>query len=483
MCPPLVKRLDANSNSEEIQQARKLVQENPIPYRKAIQVIEQAQDRVLEMRGLVPNSEATRDAYYDTLGEEMSEALNEPLLLNQMTDREAAEYLRTSKDKRERYNAREKLATHDGVIAMEQQANAELKRLGAEKDQDIDKVKKSLSKAQSELKTVSDELRTEKKALRSTQSTLDKERARAWELVEKLDAKSRQASKVGQLERDLADRRARVDELRRQLSVKNEQAKKLRNAVDTLEVKLKSRRLLEALEGIHKKILATVTFNPETVDASFEEVFNAIHHLFEQDRRPGKWELIPEQMSQYIKDAPLHWIQQGRKINQWTLGELETLYEAARLMRMDAKVMLEQKKLHRMDRLQNIASQFYRQTYGELPEVGPNYGSLMNDIIDDLTQKRDTYDENIFNAMFNTVRASIGKMQRIARMIDGDKEGVAYQLLVRDAYERMTEELRGILQETAGRRCQDEGTEDNKRLPLEGFLHLYHSIRTRKDPQ
>ncbi|MGE0074119.1 MAG: hypothetical protein AB7S52_02745, partial [Sphaerochaetaceae bacterium] len=438
----LVKRLDANSGSEEIQQARKLVQENPRSYRKALQVIEQAQDRVMEMRGLMPNSEATRDAYYDSLGEEMSEALNEPLLLNQMTDREAAEYLRTSKDKRERYNAREKLATHDGVIAMEQQANAELKRLGAEKDQDIDKVKKSLSKAQSELKTVSVELRTEKKALRSTQSALDKERARAWELVEKLDAKSKQASKAGQLERDLAGRRERVDELRRQLSIKNEQAKKLRNTVDTMEAKLKSKRLLEALEGMHKKILATVTFNPETVDASFEEVFNAIHHLFEQDRRPGKWELIPEQMGQYIKDAPLHWIQQGRKINQWTLGELETLYEAARLMRMDAKVMLEQKKLHRMDRLQNIASQFYRQTYGELPEVGPNYGSLMNDIIDDLTQKRDTYDENIFNAMFNTVRASIGKMQRIARMIDGDKEGVAYQLLVRDAYERMTEELR-----------------------------------------
>jgi hypothetical protein len=66
----------------------------------------------------------------------------------------------------------------------------------------------------------------------------------------------------------------------------------------------------------------------------------------------------------------------------------------------------------------------------------------MNDIIDDLTRKRDTYEENIFNAVFNTVRASVGKMQRIARMIDGHKEGVAYQLLVRDAYERMTEELR-----------------------------------------
>ncbi|WP_422477191.1 hypothetical protein [Pleomorphochaeta sp. DL1XJH-081] len=439
---PVVKRLDANSTEEELQRARKAIQDNPRPYRKALQVIDQAQDRVLEMRGLAPDSEATRDAYYDMLGEQMEEALNEPLLLNQMTDRQAAEYLRNTKDKRERYNAREKLATHDGVIAMEQQANAELKKLGAEKDQDISKAKKQLSKVQSELKEVSDSLRDEKKALKSTQSALDKERARAWKLVEKLDEKSKQASKVGQLERELADRRNRVGELRRALSARNLEMRKIARKVELLQAKLENQKLLEALEGVHKKILATVKFNPDTIDASFEESFNAIYRLLDQNQKPGRWELLPQQMSQYISEANLHWIQQGRKINQWNLGELEKLLEAASLMRMDAKVMLERKNLQRMDRLQNIASQMYRQTYGELPEVGPGYGSLMNDIIDDLTQKRDTYDENIFDAMFNTIRASIGKMQRIARMLDGNKEGVAYQLLVREAYERMTEELR-----------------------------------------
>ena len=439
---PIVKRLNKDSSAEELQRARKLIQDNPRPYRKALQVIDQAQNRVLEMKGLVPDSEATRDAYYDMLGEEMDEALNEPLLLNQMTDRQAAEYLRTTEDRRERYDAREKLATHAGVIAMEQQANAELKRLGAEKDQDINKAKKELSRAQSALKEVSDSLKDEKKALRTTQSALDKERARAWELVEKLDEKSKQASRVGQLERNLADRRNRVSQLRKELTVKNDEIRSIRKKVDTLNTKLKNQKLLKALEDLHEKILATVKFNSELVDASFEEAFMAISRLLNQNQDPGSWEMLPEQMRQYLSDVSLHWIQQGRKINKWTLGELETLFEAARMMRMDAKVMLERKKLQRMDRLQNIASQLYKQVYGELPEVGPGYGSLMNDIIDDLMLKRDTYDENIFDAMFNTIRASIGKMQRIARMLDGNQEGVAYQLLVRDAYDRMTEELR-----------------------------------------
>jgi hypothetical protein len=439
---PIVKRLNESSSAEEIQKARALIQESPRPYRRALQVIEQAQDRVLEMRGLAPSMEASRDAYYDSLGEEMEGALNEPLLLNQMTDRQAAEYLRTTTDARQRYNARERLATHAGILAMEQQANAELKKLGAEKDQDIGKVRKQLVKANTDLKDVSQELRNEKKALRKTQSALDKERARSWELVEKLDKSKRKTSKAGRLERDLADRRARVEALRKQVSTKSEEVRKLKTKVELLDEKQKRRRLLVALEGLHNQILATVKFNPDMIDASFEEAFNSIHRLFDQNQRPGKWELLPQQMGQYIDDVQLHYIQQGKKINQWTLGELETLYEAARMMRMDAKVMLEKKKLQRMDRLQNIASQMYRQTYGQLPEVGPGYGSLMNDIIDDLMLKRDTYDENIFDAMFNTVRASIGKMQRISRMIDGNQEGIVYQLLVRDAYERMTGELR-----------------------------------------
>ena len=67
---------------------------------------------------------------------------------------------------------------------------------------------------------------------------------------------------------------------------------------------------------------------------------------------------------------------------------------------------------------------------------------LVNDIIDDLTLNRKGYDENIFDAVFQTVKASIGKMQRISRMIDGNQEGIMYDLLVREAYNRMTEELR-----------------------------------------
>ena len=98
--------------------------------------------------------------------------------------------------------------------------------------------------------------------------------------------------------------------------------------------------------------------------------------------------------------------------------------------------------LFRSTELQNLALEMYRQTYGQTPEISPGYGSIMNDIISDLMTKQHQYEENVFNAMLDTVKASIGKMQRIARVLDGHKEGVMYDLLVRRAYSHMTEEIR-----------------------------------------
>ena len=437
-----LKRLKMDSSDADFEKVATLIQENPRPYRQAIQVVEQAEARVLEMKGLAHRTDASREAYYDSLSEEMLEILNEPLSLNEMSDREAAEHLRTTGDSTERYDARDRLATHEGVLAMEQQANAELKALGAEKDADINKTGKKLQKAQTKLDETNEGFKTAKSELRKTKTKLKNAKAKLAEQSEKLKVKSAQATEVNQLTKDLADRRARVKELRTTLTEQNESVRKLTKTRDSLQRRLDAKRTRETIEKLHKRIMRTIRFNPASIDASFESTFKILNDLLNLNQKAGGMEQLPQQMIQYLSEGMLPYIQQGRSIAKWTIEDLEILLEAAKLMRLDAQTMINQKKNSRTEKLQNLALEMYRQTYGMMPDISEGDQSVMNDIIDELLTKQDQYDDNVFKAMFNTVKASIGKMQRIARVLDGNKEGVMYNLLVREAYIHMTEEIR-----------------------------------------
>ncbi|NBK21752.1 MAG: hypothetical protein EOM68_06980, partial [Spirochaetia bacterium] len=440
-----VKQLNEESSDEDIQKARALVQQNPRPYRRALQYIEQAQDRVRVHRGEIPNGYADRDAFYDSIGEDIQDALDSPIDYDDMADREVADPLRTSAD------ARENLASHSDVLTLEREADAELKTLGAEAERDVKEVQKALKRAQ-------DELAKARKALEAQGDTL-----RALE-----EERKREGS-PSQLKKELEERRARVKELRSQLTEANEQVRKLTPRVEALEKREAARRLRDAIERLQKKIREKATFRSDTLDASYEPMFNAIIRLFGESIRPVD---LPEQMGQYLDGQLLGMIMHGKPIGEWSLADLQKMLGGIHLMRLDARVLYERRVLDRQNRLQNIAVELYRQSYGENPEIRPGYRTVTGDILDDLTLKRDQYQENLFTAVFNTIKASIGKMQRIARMLDGDKEGVLYNLLVRKAYENQSEELRRSLArlQAADEKMNELGI-DNKYLAKDAYTY------------
>ncbi|MDC7229719.1 MAG: JAB domain-containing protein [Sphaerochaetaceae bacterium] len=450
-----VKQLDADSTAEEIQRARALVQQDPRPYRRALQYIEQAEDRVKAYRGELPSGHADREAYYDSLGEDIQEALDSPMNYDDMSDREVAAHLRTTSDKRDQYNARERLATHNGVLALERQANKELKELGAQAKRDIRIVKEELSQAQKELA--------------DTKHALEEQ----GESLKELEEKAKKNGDTAQLKKALEERRERVKDLRSQLTKANERTRALTSRVETLEKREASRKLRDEIERLQKRIKEKIVFRPETLDASYEPMFSAIQRLFGEKMYPVN---LPEQMGQYFGSDMMKMIMYGKPIGEWSLEDLGALLDGAHLMRLDARVMLERRILERQNRLQNIAVQIYRQSYGENPEINPGYGSVVGDILDDLTTKREQYQESTFAVIFNTIKSSIGKMQRIARMLDGNKEGYLYDLLVRQAYEKQTEELRESLRriEEADKVMKELGI-DNRALAKDAYTYTMYS--------
>ena len=353
-----------------------------------------------------------REAYYDSLGEEMSDALKEPLLINQLSGGEDAEFLRTL-DHRESYTEREKMATLNGVLEIENQADKELAALRSEYDRKAD----SLTELQKRFDIVTRE-------------------------VNKLGDELREVRKDrSNLKRNLKGTQEMAVNLREALAEKRETYRKLERERKALERKLHAVRTRRDLEKYHKAILASAKFNPDSVDASYEDALNTIYDLFRQDREEGGYKMLPEVLTRYLDDEGLHAIKTNKRIGDWSLDELMTLYYAIRAMKADARVMLERKKVDRSGKLQNLAIKYYRQLYGELPEIDPLVGGVMGSIIEELSIKQKKYQEGMFGAIWNTVAGAMIHSQRLARIIDGNREGVMYDLLVRRAYENSSKEL------------------------------------------
>ena len=462
----LVKRLTEKSTKEEIQRAREKVLENPKAYRQAMREVMDAFDRVLMFQGLADRSfEASRDRYYELLGEEVHDSLTEPLALNQMTDREVAERLRESKDRVERFNARERLATPKGVRALEQQANAELKKLKQSNLKDITKITKQLETAKNQRAETSKALKEAKKELRKIKSLYDKERARAWKLVENLHEKTQQAKKVKQLEKDLQGRRERVEELRELATQRGKEVRRLERIVDTFRRREENRKLAQRIAKLQAQIKRETRFRESTMDASYEELFRFINTLDPKTRRkeelkeqqslemelekekflkgrPEPWVKNVDHLKNYVSDGIFNLLKERVPFDQWTVAQMEELAVGVKQLGRDARLILAKKREDRSSRKQEYEYQYYRQMFGHEPNITPEGRSISNQILAEIRKQEGQYKESEGKRLWNIQKLWWAKMQRIARIVDGNREGVVYDLAVRQAHYNQQEEFR-----------------------------------------
>ena len=148
----------SNSSDEQIREAMGLVYENPRAYRKALQTMEQADARVMELKGLAASCEACRDAYYDALGEAMEDEL---AMFDDSKPQDHDEGIA-----KVRLSERQRMASLEEQERRLLEANAELKALDV-------KVSEKLKASQSQLKDWEKRL-TEATASRDTkQKQLD----------------------------------------------------------------------------------------------------------------------------------------------------------------------------------------------------------------------------------------------------------------------------------------------------------------------
>jgi len=432
-----VKNLSKNSSKAEIEKARKLVEQDPRSYRKALQTVQEAQDRVLEYKGILPRGDASRDAYYDALGEEMEEILA-PLALNEMTDSEVAKYLRTSADKQQRFDARDRLATHRGVYAMELQADAELRAQGKAHLAEIEGLRKQLDTGRQELKATTEALGKYSLELRAVRTNLQDERNRSSSLANQLDAKSAKASKAAQLARDLADRRERVRTLRTQLTEQNQNVRSLEDTVRAWERRDRARKLRENIEDLQARVRKNLQFVDETMDASYEPVFHWVQealHLArkEDDSVHSPWEQDRSVLEQYLDPSIMSMLIGGLKLEQWTVEDMEDLVLGVRMMGRDARIMHNGRMLDQSARRDAVEVAYYKQTIGVDPTISGS-ASVSYDLTDNLSTVGGKVKDDGLGKELRTANAWWTKMQRIARLLDGQKEGVLYDQLVRKAH-------------------------------------------------
>ena len=463
-----VKTLSESSTKEELQEARKLIEANPRPYRKALNIVLEAEDRVLAMKAgdQYGHSQYARDNYFDTLGEEIEQELAdaEGPNIGDMTDREVASLLRNTSDKSERYNARERLSTHSGVMALEREFESELKALGIENENTVNRIRKDLRSSREANLTLQKQLESARKDYRSANDAYKEELEKVSQLEKKIDREAGKAStKIRNLEKALNERRERVSDLSSQLTESNRRARELENRVNKYEEKEKNRKLLEDIERLHKHIMARVKFNPDTIDASYQKAMDAIRDLLDTKQRVGGYELLPDKLRAYLNDEALGYVQRGKNLRDWSMSELNKLLAAVELMRMDAKLILEDRKLHRSSILQSYSMQYYRQSYGEDANVRVGYGSVVPQILQELGEKRNRYKETWSKNLKDIVLGAIVHSQRLARLIDGDRQdGVMTNLLVRRVYEMMSGETANEIRrlEPAEKKMKELGLSD-----------------------
>lgn len=459
------------SSSAEIQEAQKLIRQNPRPYRNAYQLAMMGESRADEARS-GQNVGMTADwmrleAIDDDIAQEMERLESEEERTRRLKTDYKAKYedikqkLRDAEKDLAKYqeSARSKISDLSDYLTIARRRIDELNSQIKENEADMKSAEREYSKLIERLGGKIENLQEQNAELRGY----------------------RQQAK--QLEKQLQDRRARVEELRGLLSDAHREERRLNNALNAL------RRWKEAKEAAdyRKKRIAQIqrlaNFNPGSVDASFEESLMWISNLFERDeevmaerksideriadlkaqidtarsqgenveqmqqnllqlrkqKKESRKLLPPAQLAIYLPAD--YMVRADNRQSAWTAEELDVLLAAVKKMRADAKQMLEQKENARMSRLMGFAYGYFQQAVGRpaarnLEGEMSSY-SLGKDIAQSLPEGKDA-------GILNTFRFWNAKLQRLARRLDGNKEGLLYDWFVRENYRHQSDELEAI---------------------------------------
>lgn len=459
------------SSSAEIQEAQKLIRQNPRPYRNAYQLAMMGESRADEARS-GQNVGMTADwmrleAIDDDIAQEMERLEAEEERTRRLKTDYKAKYedikqkLRDAEKDLAKYqeSARSKISDLSDYLTIARRRIDELKAQIKENEADLKSAEREYSKLIERLGGKIENLQEQNAELRGY----------------------RQQAK--QLEKQLQDRRARVEELRGLLTDAHKEERRLNNALNAL------RRWKEAKEAAdyRKKRIAQIqrlaNFNPGSVDASFEESLMWISNLFERDeevmaerksideriadlkaqidtarsqgenveqmqqnllqlrkqKKESRKLLPPAQLAIYLPAD--YMVRADNRQSAWSAEELDVLLAAVKKMRADAKQMLEQKENARMSRLMGFAYGYFQQMTGRpaarnLEGEMSSY-SLGKDIAESLAEGEKA-------GIFNTFRFWNAKLQRLARRLDGNKEGLLYDWFVRENYRHQAEELEAI---------------------------------------
>ncbi len=439
-----------DSTDAQIAEARTLIEENPRAYRKALQTVLQAEDRILEFRGLAARGEASRDSYYDALGETMEDELLQIDRLNEVAaDKEDAKVVAEEQEE-PRLTSSQKSLTGESIMRRLESAEAEVREL----KKDV----KSLSVAEDREKRAKEKYRALYKDYKKEANGLEALYSSTKDtLVAVLDENAGKSEEIRDLKKErhdlanaLADRRRRVNDLRNQLTEARDELSKARKSVQAYKRLVEARRLSQARNVLLKKILRRAKFNPNTMDASFEDDFAFIPSLFDKNRSREdvlRWshsmpEHLSENLSRYMGDNG--WMFINRPINDWTIGELENLYESVKLMASDSRAMLQERKLAEQAWTQGKMVSYFKEQYGRAPDI-EDMERFTKSILHDVNttiQKYQGGEEGASKKALHGFTGSWMHIQRLARYLDGYDEGAMYQFFVRDLHAAFNEEYK-----------------------------------------
>lgn len=431
------------SSSKEIREAQKIIQENPRIYRQALEMAQSF--------GQAPNQ-------LDEIDEDISAEI-------------------------ERANSIYEMEESEGFPNIESEVRGDNSktehRVGNEKYDNLDREEQGIRSEGATTETKEEELQRKVKELEDTIAQKEKE-------VEKLEGTA--MNLLG----EKADMRNKINQLKQEILQAQFDKKKAEKAVKKLENWKKVKQEIEYMEKRIQSIRKLAHFNSATYDASFESAMNWIYvrfqksslktiketNLLEQEIKTLKQaidalqdtqddektrkislmrqELIKKQnmlrearnpyppavLRQYFSDEMLEKIRTDDEGQGLSVEDLDEIYNKLALMRADAREMLAEKKDERIKRITSYSYALYRQILGGNVVAGEFD-------VEQLSKLR----ESIFDipgVQFGKVKGALlsyklyqAKLQRLARIIDGNKEGLFYDFFVRKNFECQTNELRG----------------------------------------
>ena len=454
------------STSEQIQEAQKLIIANPLPYRIAYSKASSDRayvDQLYKGRFTVPNpTEAILAEDNSRIDSDLEYELNN-----------------LKEDASPKKKRGDKLADYRKTVKQLEQ-----KLKDAQEDlskQQID-AKDTISSLKTRLNRTLESETQLKAQLKEAQAEMDEIIERMGNMIEKEQDK-KEALKE-KLESQLKEAKQKTKDISKELTRANNEVKRLTFAIDAMRRRNEAREATAYRKHRIEQINNLAVFNSDVLDASFEDTFAWVRSVFNMpDSRKGlagkisnlksrieAMELAGEDASflreqlnslraerdqSAKKEPPMqlglylpqdYLVRLDNRQSMWTAEELDTLYQAVKLMRMDAKQMLSDKKEARSTSLNSKTYSFFRQTYNREAALNSNLEMSPLSLKEDLreNEKERAYKTGKLGEKLNSLNLMYGKIQRLARIIDGDKEGIAYDFFVRQAWFHQTNELNNI---------------------------------------